>query len=218
MHRRRRVQVPPSMLVPAFFFLFGFLGRLACTFNIKEVPNDLSPELQRMVNATGGKIRFNEEMEKMLQQASSLHDGRMVELTEYITNGGSGLIAHLFFDDDVNWAAKIVENVWVAAESVRMGMRAIQAIETYCPRLRTIKIYGHSGLDSKNVTLCYYFMDWVESGFIHDNTTYKMEEFLEDGEQSGRFVETFEFPETFAIQLASFFYNLPACPIPKDKS
>jgi hypothetical protein len=157
-----------------------------------------------------------EEMTKIATHASSLRDGTPSGYFVNYTAGANGIVGRLCFEDDMCWATKISlqrDNYYTIG--MRHAVRSLVAIAAYCPTLPAPRVHGYS-IDNENATFCYYFMDWMEGRTLNLSVTWT--KVAEERDIEGGFEVNITVPEKAAPQLASFFYDLTTCPIPKEKS
>jgi hypothetical protein len=160
--------------------------------------------------------QFVEEMTKIATHASSLRDGTPSGHFVNYTAGFNGIVGRLCFEDDMCWATKIsLQHVNYYRIGMRHAVRSLMAIAAYCPTLRAPRVHGYSN-ENENATFCYYFMDWMEGRTLNLSVT--CTKVAEKRDIEGRFEVNITVPQKAATQLASFFYDLTTCPIPKEES
>jgi hypothetical protein len=174
--------------------------------------------VEEFINRTGGEQQFNIEMENILQHASALHDGQQSVFESCQGPRGDVIIGRVRFEDNSSWAAKIYVNEYSLALRMEQALKSMRAIENHCPGIPIPRVHGYlQGKPRTNSTLCYFFTDWVEGRLLMDAIPPEEPELITVGAYRGRLALNGTIPETVALQLAAFAYNLITCPIPAEE-
>jgi hypothetical protein len=199
--------------------VLSVIGEALCFNNEENRHVPLEKNLvELIISAIGDEPQFQQEMDQIMQRASSLHGGLPNIVASYTHARGPAVVARILFDDDVSWAAKISADTFQCTTGMDLAIRSMQAIEEYCPDIPHPKLHGTS-LGS-NSTLCYYFMDWIEGKVLVDSEDMPVLEptLITNGNNSTGFEIQALISEAVAMQLADFAYNLTTCPIPERES
>jgi hypothetical protein len=191
-------------------FIFSLLVIHWCAFVLRPPVAFASPQGKtlgaRILDAAGGRTKFDLELEKVSAQASLLRNGTDNVIIP-IGQGAYGFVSRVRFEDGVSWAMKIFENTTVSG--AEQGIKSLNAINECCPEIPVPRVQG-AVRPLGNTTLFYYFTDWVEGHRIDHDKDYELE-FFDLG------TYRLKFPEKVIIQYAELFYNFTACPIDNSK-
>ena|SRR5271170_5293165 len=197
--------------------LFLVLMSLASMLDVvkSKVQVQKCPILRQIEETVGGEARFEVEMGKILEHASSLHNGQQSHITPVkngtrFLNGEFGIVARICFTDGECWAAKVSPKGRFNCSGMEFGIKSLQAVEAHCPKVSTPRIYGFS----LSGPICYLFMEWIEGISLAEDEGFRQQLKL----MKGTHPVNVSVSENLVTQLATFLYHLNTCQIPKHKS
>src|SRR5271170_6949898 len=153
-----------------FLLLFQAVGMTHSSSVKFENSSEPIKNTERWWALLGGEEIFEAEMEKISGHASFLRNGQPSRFEEYVFLGqAKSFVGQLCFEDGVCWATKVIGKAGsFRDQEIGSAIRAMEAIGTYCPELRTPRYHGRSRCEESD-NFCYYFMDWISGKTLLDD-------------------------------------------------